>query len=241
MVRFTEAMAKDIKETIFNSRPNLVNMIKAVSFDIDGTLVYQRREYIYSVIRKTLLELGVPYDEEFALEFWYGGDRDGIIQRRLGVDCADFWRVFRKHDNAEERVKNTEVYEDVTVLRSLRAMGMKIGLVTGSIPEIANAEISKILEKVGDIKFDSIVTNDPASEIRPKPFPDGLLKSLRELNVKSDELIYVGNGLEDVEAAVQAGVRPIIILRDENPQMDFGKDTKVICSLYDLERIVLEI
>lgn len=213
-------------------------MKKAVIFDNDGTLVFQTKEYISSTIGETLSELGVNADEKFAEDFWYGSDRDKIIENRLGINYMNFWKVFWNYDTPEERSKHTGVYDDVYALRNLRGMGIKLGVVTGALTEVANAELSKVLSKVQGLKFDSVVSNDPDAKIRQKPYPDSLLICLQDLGVKSNETIYVGNSKEDVNAAKAAKVRPVVILREPIKRFKYGKSIKVISSLHEIESII---
>ncbi|MEM5790465.1 MAG: HAD hydrolase-like protein [Candidatus Aenigmatarchaeota archaeon] len=211
-------------------------MIKAISFDLDGTLVYHKKEYIVEVVGKTILELGFQPDEKFSYEFWYGSNRSKIIQEKLGIEPMRFWKIFWEYDKPETRVKNTEVYEDVLALKSIYDRGIKLGIVTGALSNVAKLEISKINEKVRGIKFDSVITNK--SGMKLKPYPDPLLKSLKELGVEKGELIYVGNGMEDAEAAKKAGIFPVIVLREENKWMNFDISVKLINSLYELEKML---
>jgi len=215
-------------------------MTKAVICDNDGTLVFQTKEYIFRTVGETLSELGLSADEKFAEDFWYchGSNRDEIIESRLGINYTDFWKVFWKNDSPEERARHTGVYDDVYALRNLREKGIKLGVVTGALTEVANAEISKVLSKVQGLKFDSIVSNNPDACIRQKPYPDSLLICLQDLGVKSNETIYVGNSKEDVDAARAAKVRPVVVLREPIKRFKYGKSVKVISSLHEIESII---
>jgi len=213
-------------------------MIKAVGFDLDETLVHLRKDYIYDVVGKTVLKLGKPANEEFAREFWYGSNRDDLIQKELGIIPYNFWKIFRKYDTPHSRAAHIEVYEDVGALKSLHAREIKLGIVTGSLTEVANVEIQKIREKFEDIEFDSIIANNPDARIKQKPHPDTLLMCLQELKIKNDELIYVGDSKDDVEAATRAEITPVVVLRDESRREEFGDSVKIINSLYEIERML---
>jgi phosphoglycolate phosphatase-like HAD superfamily hydrolase len=194
-------------------------MIKALISDLDGTLVRHKPEYIKSTVENTLSELGLPYDkkflEYFAPKFWYGSDRNKIIEEELRTERMKFWNVFWKHDNAKERAKHTEVYDDVSALIDLRRKGFKLGIVTGALTEVANAEISKIKLKFNDFGFDSIVSNNP-----------------------HDEAVYVGDLPEDVDAAIRAQVKPVVILREPIRSVNYDSSVKVISSLYEIESVI---
>jgi len=212
--------------------------MKAAMFDLNGTLDFQTEDYIYKTVGKTLSELGLEADERFADEFWYGSNRDKIIKDKLGVEPMAFWEVFWKYDPPEERAKHTGVYDDVSALIKLKEKGIKLGLVTGAIIEVASAELSKIKSKFKDLEFDSIVSNNPKAGIRQKPYPDSLLICLRELGVKNGDAIYVGNSREDVEAAIAAKVKPVVILREPIRRMNYDASVKLIYSLHEVESII---
>jgi phosphoglycolate phosphatase-like HAD superfamily hydrolase len=102
--------------------------MKAAIFDVDGTLVFHTKEYIRDTVGKTLLELGLDSDEKFVEDFWYchGSDRNNIIEDRLGIEYMEFWKVFWRYDNPEERAKHTGVYDDVSALINLKRKGLKL-------------------------------------------------------------------------------------------------------------------
>jgi beta-phosphoglucomutase-like phosphatase (HAD superfamily) len=212
--------------------------LSATMLDLDGTVVFQTREYIEDTVGKTIYDLGLEADKDFVDDFWYcnGSDRDKIIEDRLGIDYMKFWRIFWKNDSPEERARHTGVYDDVAALKNLRESGIKLGIVTGALTKVADAEISKVLSKVKGLRFDSIVSNNIG--IKPKPHPDSLLVCMKELGVKNNETIYVGNANEDVQAAVAAQVKPVIVLREQKRKMHYGSSVKVINSLYEIENII---
>ena len=66
-------------------------MIKAVLFDLDGTLVQQHDEYILSTVQKALDAFNKPMDNRFAREMWQGWceDRNELVRRHTGVEQSD--------------------------------------------------------------------------------------------------------------------------------------------------------
>lgn len=216
-------------------------MIKVAGFDLDGTLVYQPREYIIGVLQETFSYLSkwlnrrLTLNERFIDGFWYEADRDAFIENELGIPNMDFWNVFWKYDDPHERARNTEVYADVGALRNLYNKGIKLGIVTGCLTELAKLEIEKIRENVPDVKFDSIITNNPSEGVRQKPYPDTLLRFLQDVGVRSEEAVYVGNSRGDAQAATSAQIKPVIVLRER--KVDLTEPLTIIHSLYELENI----
>ena len=208
-------------------------MIKAVLFDLDGTLVQQHDAYILSTVQKALDAFNKPMDEEFARELWHGwgGDRDESVRRHTGVqDTAEFWNVFWKLDTADVRAGNTFAYDDLGVLQELKEKGMKIGIVTSSQPEVVELE----LKKVDFRDFDCIINNKSGGGMKLKPHPDMILLALDELGILPEEAMYVGDSPVDVTASLAAGVKSVIVSREGNPFQPDGRSVKVILSLREL-------
>jgi len=128
-------------------------MKKAVMFGLDGTLVFQTKDYIFNTVGKTLSELGLSADEKFVDDFWYChyADRDKIIEDRLGIEYMKFWKIFWKYDTPEERIKHTGVYDDVAVLKNLKEKGLK--LVDKLVENIENENLkNKMIEIINKLK-----------------------------------------------------------------------------------------
>ncbi|HLD88743.1 MAG TPA: hypothetical protein VI894_00905 [Candidatus Nanoarchaeia archaeon] len=58
-------------------------MYKAAIFDLDGTLVCTLPEYIYSVVKQALTNMGIlSFPEEHSIDaFWFETKRDEIIRK----------------------------------------------------------------------------------------------------------------------------------------------------------------
>jgi pyrophosphatase PpaX len=212
-------------------------MLKAVLFDLDGTLVYQKHEYVSRVVQETLSRLGLPYLEGFTKEFWYGlaGDRNSSISKWLGIeDTKRFWSVFWELDDPGMRAQNTEAYEDVGVLEALREKGLKLGLVTSSLEEIAKLE----MQKLNGFSFDCTVSHIKGAGQRLKPHPDPILAALKQLGVRASEAMYVGDSPIDIEASLAAGVKPAVVVREGNNFQSGGSHVVVLSSLYGLLQLV---
>ena len=210
-------------------------MRKALIFDLDGTLVYTLPSFKYEVMVKTLSELGMNvFRKDEIDEFWYGTDRDKIIEKYFRVEPQRFWEIFSKYNKPERRVEYTEVYEDVHVLRSLKEKyKLKLGIITSNPYPIAKKEV-ELLEREG-IEFDSIVTPNYPEE-KPKPNAKLVERCLKELGVEKKDVLLVGNGEEDWLLAKNAGIAFILIERENKIETD-GSCRK-IRSLYDLEKIL---
>jgi len=199
-----------------SASPDYIMAIKGIIFDLDGTLVSTRPEYRYIVTGSALSELGVSRGRQDIDRFWFGPDRDATV-RSWGVDASRFWKAFRKYDTTELRKKHACPFQDVRVLDSIRRMGIKAGIVTGSPEHIASLEIGML-----NFDFDAIVIANDSQGIRQKPHPQGILECMRMMGLGRDDILFVGNGEEDVEASRRAGVGMVLIDRGENKIDCFG-------------------
>lgn len=212
--------------------------IKAIIFDLDGTLVHTTSKYRYAVVRKTLKELGVSsFSKKNVDKFWFGGNREKIIRKLFNLDPKIFWKVFHKHDTIELREKHTVAYKDIDFIKELKKEGYKTGILTGSIGSIASMEI----KMVGKENFDIIVIAHPSNGIEPKPHPSGLERCISILGIKKEEAMYVGNADEDIISAKNAGILDVLIDRNEYEIDEEIRPTYRIKSLYELKDILLRI
>lgn len=187
--------------------------LKAVLFDLDGTLVSTKSTYRYEIVGNTLAQFGVTCSYTNIDKFWFEGDRDSLIVSVFRVEPSEFWRVYAGYDNAATRLAHTIIFDDVLgFLRTLREMKYQIGIVTNAPERIAAAEVGLI----GDHWFDSVVVTHEHESIRPKPSPDGIIRCLSSLEIMPSEAIYIGNSQEDVHAAKAASVIDVLIDRNEH-------------------------
>ena len=185
--------------------------MKAVLFDLDGTLITTRAEYRYGVVGSALRELRRHADHAAIDAFWFGADRDAVIRNNFDLDPLLFWAAFARYDQPEHRARCTTVFHDVGALARLRSLGIKLGVVTNAPLHIARAELALL----GADHFEAVVVADAERRIRPKPSPDGILACLDALAVRAERAWFVGNAAEDIEAARAACVVEVHVERNE--------------------------
>lgn len=209
---------------------------KAVIFDLDGTLIHTAPEYRYRIISETLNELGVfSFSLKCIDKVWFETERDEIIIKHFKLDPEIFWKNYTRHENAELRKQFIKAYEDIGFLVQARNAGYKTGIVTGSAKHIADLEV----EMLGKENFDSVVIARYDTGIRSKPHPHGLEVCLKYLDVKKEDVLYVGNAEEDILAAKNAGILDIFIKRNEH-EFDLRaiNPSIIINSLYELKSLL---
>src|SRR5690348_8505366 len=139
-----------------------MRQLKAVIFDLDGTLVSTKPEYRYHIVGSALRELGRNAVHAHIDTFWFEGNRDETIRTLFQVDPMLFWREYRNFDLSDIRCAHTIIFEDCAVLQRIRQEGLRLGIVTNAPRHIAQSEV----ELIGPHLFDALIIADPASGIR---------------------------------------------------------------------------
>ncbi|MBN1376898.1 HAD family hydrolase [Candidatus Woesearchaeota archaeon] len=209
---------------------------EAVIFDLDGTLVHTNMSHIHYAFRETLREFGItnPKDEDIDM-CWFESNRDEMIREKFRVDSKLFWDKFREYDTPNIREKFTKPYSDIVFIEELRKKKYKTGIVTAAENNIASLEIGML----GEGDFDGIIIAQASNGIKPKPHPHGLESCLNILGVDKSKAMYVGNAKEDVEAAKNADVLDVLLIREDNKYKFSNVNPSVkIYSLYDLKEIL---
>lgn len=218
--------------------------VKAILFDMDGTLVQMRPAGRMLVLNETLADFGLPpmTTMEMVERFWFTAERYAMIDS-WGIERVDFWKAFDCEKILEMQMNHTYAYEDVgDVMLALRARSLQLGIVSNSAHISLNLKLKLLDEQVDRHNFDVVVScNDDVRHT--KPYPDGVELALAYLNVRPEEAVLIGDSLDDVGAGNNAGVRVLIVNRGQLPTLHeklngaaptFG----VINSLHDLPQML---
>ncbi len=190
--------------------------LKAILFDFEGTLVDFQWDLAgaVSATLDLLRESGFPLErlksrkystlmqEAIALAAEIGyppekvRERIGDIYDRFDEDALTRW-------NLQPGVK--------TFFHVLPTEGIKAGLVSN----VGKKNLEKALQQLGLLGcFNVVISRNDVQCL--KPSGEGLTRALHRLKVLKDNTLHVGDSLDDILAAKEAGVKVIVIQGGEN-------------------------
>ena len=186
-------------------------MIKAVLFDLDGTLVNSLTDLADST-NFALEKLGYPTHETEKYKYFVGDGIPMLIKRALPegertketqAQCLElFMSRYREH-----YFDKTDAYDGIKeLLLGLKSEGFKIAVISNKAQEMAQKVVSKVF---GDI-FDSVAGKREG--YKAKPDPALMLEIIGELGVTPESCVLVGDSGMDMAAAVNAKVTGIGVL-----------------------------
>ncbi len=176
--------------------------IRAVLFDLDGTLVNTWALYLESYLRTLEPYAGrrLSLDELRALH--PSSEMRALHSLVPAEEVPQAHATLLEHYRTLHDELFAGVYPGVAaMLDGLRQKGLPLGIVTGK--SRGAWDITREQSGLGD--FAVFVGDDDVAEA--KPSPEGLRLALRRLNLPADDALYVGDAIPDATAARDAGVR----------------------------------
>lgn len=169
-------------------------MIRAVVFDLDDTL-YPEISYAEDGFRKAAAVLEGLYGVKNAyqkIRTIFDEDRMGVFDRLCSSESlpekavADAVDTYRK--NQPEKLEFYPKTKDV--LQYLQQNGFKTGVITDGRPFSQRAKIRAL---GAEAYFDAIIVTDEIGREYRKPHPRAFEEMARKLNVRTEEMMYVGD------------------------------------------------
>ncbi|MCL1125570.1 phosphoglycolate phosphatase [Shewanella surugensis] len=205
-----------------------VSKVKAVAFDLDGTLVDSALDLTVAV-QDCLSELGLPLCSEEQVRLWIGNGAEVLMHRALmfatsadveETRLAEVMPRFKWHYQ-QNLQKHSRLYAGVlAVLGRLHDSGIRLAIVTNkpyafTVPLLAGFGLSAF--------FSLVLGGDSLDKMKPDPQP--LLHLMHEWGLKEDEIIMVGDSKNDILAAKAAGIGSIGLTYGYN----YGEDIALSC------------
>ncbi len=186
-------------------------MIKAVLFDLDGTLVNSLEDLAAST-NYALKTLGFPTHKTEKFKMFVGNGMPKLIERALPEDSRDeatkekALKIFMDHYRVHYKDKSY-VYDGMAeVVGSLKKAGFKTAVISNKAQEMTDEVVSKLL---GD-KFDAVCGKREGYPT--KPDPTLTLEVMSNLGVNPSECVFIGDSGMDCKTAVNSGCIGIGVL-----------------------------
>ncbi|GLS20878.1 phosphoglycolate phosphatase [Labrys miyagiensis] len=195
--------------------------MKAVIFDLDGTLVDSAPDIALSMNR-LLADHGVPPQKVSFVEGFIGEGARALVAKLFAAldvktndldrDVAAYIDYYRANP-----VEASKLYADAgPALQALHGAGIKLGVCTNKLQELAEI----VLGHFGLLPLMSVVIGaDTTPYTKPDPRP--LLHAAEALGVEPHEVVYVGDTTIDRDCATAAKVPYRIV------NWGTGRDVKV--------------
>ncbi|UER67824.1 HAD family hydrolase [Borrelia sp. BU AG58] len=186
--------------------------IRACIFDMDGTLVNSIKDIAFSM-NSALKNLGYKEIKAEKFSSFVGRGFDKFVEKTLDYLSINFNDKSLKYDLYKEFVREynqnlssqTRAYDGIPeLLAELNKLNIPIGILSNKNHEELLALTKNMF---GDIKFFEI--RGYSSRFEAKPDPANALDMIVELNVKAEEVAYIGDSDVDMITARNAGFLPI--------------------------------
>jgi pyrophosphatase PpaX len=184
-------------------------MIKAILFDLDGTLIntnnliHQSFKHAFKTYLNKEIEdkeivrfFGMPL-EKAMLSF---GEEHvkGLVKAFRGFNETMHDELAKSYDGVEE------------ALKLFKEMDLKLGIVTSKRQIMAHRSLRLI--NIFDL-MDIIIC--PEDTDKHKPDPDPIFKACDALEIKPEEVIMVGDSIYDIQCGINAGSKTCAVAYTE--------------------------
>ena len=186
--------------------------IKAVIFDLDGTLLDSLTDLAISV-NATMKAMGYHEHSREDVCRFVGNGVYKLIERAIpeGTENARFTEAleyFKAH-YAEHMYDHTAAYAGIPeALDRLKASGYRLAVVSNKF----DAAVKELCTRYFPEHIEVAIGENEAAGIKKKPAPDTVLAALRELGIDRAEAVYVGDSDVDVHTAQNSGMDCVSVL-----------------------------
>lgn len=195
----------------FNPQP-----IKAVFFDLDGTLVDSIPD-LAAAVDLSLQDLGYAPAGEEKVRLWVGQGAKKLVLYALSyamqvdecqvteAQCAKAHRLFLSH-YAGTANKSRLYPHVIEVLQKLQEKSIRLALITNKPQQFLPSLLDYL--QIAPF-FELILAGDSLAEQKPNPLP--LLHAMETMQLKPQECIMVGDSANDIGAANSAGIQSVCV------------------------------
>jgi phosphoglycolate phosphatase len=187
-------------------------IIKAVLFDLDGTLL-DTLEDISSSANRVLFNRGFATHTISAYRQFVGEGARILMTRALPPEnqtasLIDACLEEFIEDYARHHLERSKPYQGIPeLLDALEARGLKLAVLSNKPDAITKECVTSLLPKWN---FDVVIGQ--RDSVPRKPNPQGALEVSEKLDVSPDHFLYVGDTAIDMKTAASAGMFSVGVL-----------------------------
>ena len=214
-------------------------MLKAVLFDLDGTIIDSEPLHTEAVLR-------ILRDRAVVL-----GSSD--LDRFIGISSSVMWEEMRERFGFTESVETLktlqhrvnvemlEVSESILIpgvlplLHDIRAMGIRSAVASSSTREYIETVLAKYEL---DTLFDIIVSGEEVP--RGKPRPDVFLRAAELLGVEPESCVVIEDSDNGLTAAREAGIRSIGFRNPNSGRQSLSLADRIVDDIREISVALLE-
>ncbi len=198
--------------------------IKAIVFDLDGTLINSLPDIMYSV-NLMLAENNFPQHDLEAYRYFVGSGIEALARKSLpqNISEAHFLKCYTRLKILYEQnqINKTTVYHAIeSLLQKLIDLKLNINILSNK-PDVFTQEV--VQHFFGKYRFRVIL--GASDQFPRKPNPEALIHILQLNQITTDECLYVGDSNVDMETAKRAGVKAVGVswgFREKNELLQSG-------------------
>ncbi len=219
--------------------------IKAVGFDMDGTIMDTKVDYV---------KLARIVEDEFVFQ----GVPEEVIEQDRAIDAMSHGLAWLKENKPEvltgleKRINDRATAVEcehadiakpfpgaVDLINELKSRGYKVAILTRGGREYAEL----IMGKSGILDlFDGLVARDDYPRAEAKPSAKAMEHMCQQIGVKCDEVLFVGDGTADWLTAVNAGSQFIGVTSGHTDEAAWkaaaGEDIFLLPSVADILKLL---
>ena len=217
--------------------------VKAVVFDIDGTLIHltidfkKMRREIIEVFERHGVKKGVLTPTETTLKIVERGVEE---MRRMGFSEDEVRETLREVDDVMDRIELEAISKIKPIegvreaVAELKRLGLKVAILTRGHSTYAEKAMEAC--RISDL-VDVVATRDDVAEAKPRP--EALIAVAKKLGVNLDEILVVGDHEIDHMCSRNAGATFIGVLTGYSKPEDFERmGCPYVESVHDVVRLI---
>jgi HAD superfamily hydrolase (TIGR01509 family) len=211
--------------------------VKAIIFDLDGTLVDSRLAYCEAAETAFAATGQMKPNARIVTEIPRRLEQDlPIDDLIMGADVNRFKEIYLRTYYRATNEKTTPFPNTAGTLEKLSSKAKLAVTTRRNIPE---TEVKRELAKFGLAKYiQKIVTSQDT--LKPKPSPEALIKCAEHLNVKMRDCLIVGDSVIDVKAGKNAGAHTVAVLTGifSRKELETEKPDLILQNVNELQKFL---